>query len=193
MMLAQHWVRYGLLGHVGAFNSVDACRYPRGARVICRTHRGLELGEVLQPVSSQSPQSAGALLRGVTVEDELLLARLESHRDAAYDACCRLLRERHLPSTLMDVEHLFDGRSLYFYFWGHITPEIEEVTGELAGLYAQEIQLRRFTETLTEGCGPGCGTEQAAGGCSSGGCSTCGLAAACRPAGWSPANGGRSA
>jgi hypothetical protein len=42
-----HLVRYGLLGHVGRFAAVDAMRYPRRTRVVLRSLRGLEVGEVL--------------------------------------------------------------------------------------------------------------------------------------------------
>ncbi len=79
----------------------------------------------------------------------------------------------------MDVEHLFDGRTLWFYFLGEITPELSSITDELAELYEAQVQFRRFAETLTAGCGPGCGTEDAQGqGCQS--CGTgCAIAGAC--------------
>ena len=77
----------------------------------------------------------------------------------------------------MDVEHLFDGQTLLFYFLGDMTPELETITSELAELYETHVQFRRFTEAVTEGCGPACGTE-AAGECKS--CATgCAVAAAC--------------
>ena len=65
------------------------------------------------------------------------------------------------------MEHLFDGRSLFFYFLGESPPELEGVLAELAEVYDANVQFRRFSDTLTAGCGPGCGTESA-GGC--GGC-----------------------
>ena len=37
------------MGQVGRFAAVDAVRYPRHSRVIVRTRRGLEIGEVLSP------------------------------------------------------------------------------------------------------------------------------------------------
>ena len=37
------------MGQVGRFAAVDAVRYPRRSRVIVRTRRGLEMGEVLCP------------------------------------------------------------------------------------------------------------------------------------------------
>jgi hypothetical protein len=69
---------------------------------------------------------------------------------------------------------------LYFYFLGEVTPALEAVTEELATAYETKVQFRRFAETLTHGCGPGCGTDQAQGsGCSDGACTSCALAGAC--------------
>jgi cell fate regulator YaaT (PSP1 superfamily) len=176
-MLGQHIVRVGLLGSVGRYAAVDAQRYSRGSRVVCRTSRGLEVGEVLAPLDDSAGEPAeGALLRRVTVEDDLLLARLEKNRDAAYRACETRLAERGIPAVLVDVEHLFDGQSLLFYFLGDTTPELDELTAELAEVYEAKVQFRKFTDTLTAGCGPGCGTENAEHGCASGGCSTCAVA-----------------
>lgn len=173
-MFGRHLVQVGTLGHVGCFASVDATRYPRRSRVVLRTDRGLEIGNVLTPpddVSGEDPQD-GLILRGMTFEDELLQTRLEKHRDAAYHACVTLVRKNHIPVTLMDVEHLFDGKNLYFYFLGDVPPELEALTQKLAATYEAKIQLRQFTETLIQGCGPDCGTEAATGqGC--GKCSTC--------------------
>ena len=180
MVAAQHLVRLGVMGHVGRFGAVDGYCYPRHTRVICRTIRGLEVGEVLSVGEGNCREADGDLIRKLTVEDELLLTRLEKHRDEAFQACSNLIAQRRIPATLMDVEHLFDGRSLYFYFLGDVTPELETLTAELARTYETQVQFQQFVETLTSGCGPGCGTEAAAGqGCSSGGCSTCAVAHAC--------------
>jgi cell fate regulator YaaT (PSP1 superfamily) len=180
MMLGQHYVRFGLLGGVGRFAAADSQRYPRGARVVCRTGRGLEIGEVLAPLEAESGGPAdGTLLRRVTVEDDLLLARIEKNRDEAYRACSQRLVERGIGAVLVDVEHLFDGQSLYFYFLGETTPELDALTAELAELYEAQVQFRKFTDTLTAGCGPGCGTEDAENGCASGACSTCAVMSAC--------------
>lgn len=174
----QHLVRVGALGTVGRFTSVDAVRYPRASRVIVRTGRGMELGEVLsEPTGSDAEAADGSILRGVTVADDLLLARLEKNRCEAYEACAKRLAEIRSPAALMDVEHLFDGRTLVFYFLGEMTAELEALTAELAELYESRVQFRQFADAVNEGCGPGCGTEAAAG------CKTCvsgcAVAAAC--------------
>ncbi len=171
-MSRHHFVRVGSLGNVGRFTSVDAVAYPRASRVIVRTSRGLETGEVLGPAEEEVMRgnTDGSILRGMTIEDELLENRLEKNRQKALDACTARLAELGITATLVDVEHLFDGRSLFFYFMGEVTPEIEAITAELAEVYDAAAQFRKFSETLTQGCGPGCGTEEAMG---QGGCTLC--------------------
>jgi cell fate regulator YaaT (PSP1 superfamily) len=165
------------MGQVGRFRAADAIRYRRGARVVLRTDRGLELGDVLSGDDEDGAATAdadGAILRPMTIEDRLLEARLEQRRDDAYDACAAEVMSRGLDVTLMDVEHLFDGGTLVFYFLGDVTPEVERLTGDLAETYESRAQFRQFTETLTAGCGPDCGTENAAGD----GCGSCGTGCA---------------
>lgn len=170
------------MGQVGRFAAVDAVRYPRRSRVVVRTRRGLEVGDVLAPPDEQDdPRSFadGEVLRGLTVQDELLLARIEKNRQEAYSDCAQLLAELGVPAVLVDVEHLFDGQGLFFYFLGEVTPELEKHTERLAEAYEAKVQFRKFTETLLEGCGPGCGTEEAKGqgGCES--CTSCAVASVC--------------
>jgi hypothetical protein len=178
-MLGQHFVRVGVLGSVGRFAAADQKRYARGTRVVCRTLRGLEVGEVLAAVDTSTEEPCdGSLLRRLTIEDDLLLARLEKNRAAALDACNSRLAQLSAPPVLLDVEHLFDGQSLIFYFLGDTPPELDSLTAELADLYEAKAQLQKFADTLTHGCGPLCGTEEG-GGCSTGGCSTCAVVGAC--------------
>jgi hypothetical protein len=170
------------MGQVGRFAAVDAVRYPRHSRVVVRTRRGLEIGDVLSPPDDRDDSRAfadGDILRGMTVQDDLLQARLEKHRQDAYAACAGMLGTSGVSAVLVDVEHLFDGQGLFFYFLGDVTPELEAYTERLADTYEAKVQFRKFTETLIEGCGPGCGTEEAKGngGCES--CTSCAVASAC--------------
>src|SRR5687768_2070176 len=176
-----HLVRYGLLGHVGKFAAVDALRYPRRSRVVVRSPRGLEVGEVLaEPGEHGSLDAAdGQILRRMSVQDDLLEARLERRRHEAFTACQQLLAEGSVPAALVDVEHLFDGEGLFFYFLGDPPEQAHDITRRLAETYEAAVEFRKFADTLTEGCGPGCGTEEAKGqgGCAS--CTSCAVASAC--------------
>ena len=176
-----HLVRYGLLGHVGKFAAVDALRYPRRSRVVVRSPRGLEVGEVLaEPEDHGSLEAAdGQILRRMSVQDDLLEARLERRRHEAFTACQQLLAEASVPAALVDVEHLFDGEGLFFYFLGDPPEQAHDIMRRLAETYEAAVEFRKFADTLTEGCGPGCGTEEAKGqgGCAS--CTSCAVASAC--------------
>ena len=180
-MHRSHLIRVGAFGQIGRFVAHDGTLYPRTARVVLRTHRGLEIGEVLaQPAAvGDDGASDGTIVRGMTIEDELLQARLDKNRLAAHEACAARLEQLRLPVSLMDVEHLFDGQTLVFYFLGSQPPELEPLVAELAEVYDAKVQFRAFAETVTQGCGPGCGTDQATGGgCTS--CATgCAVAGAC--------------
>jgi cell fate regulator YaaT (PSP1 superfamily) len=176
-----HVVRYGRPGYVGHFLAADAVRYPRRSRVVIRSPRGLEIGEVLTQPEDESTvvDSDGQILRRMTVQDDLLQARLEQRRNEAFTACQRMLAEANVSAALLDVEHLFDGEGLFFYFLGEPPREATEMTQQLAATYELAVEFRQFAETLAHGCGPGCGTEEAKGqgGCSS--CTTCAVASAC--------------
>lgn len=177
--MSDFFVRTGVLGHVGRFAATGFASYERGARVICRTARGLELGQVLGDADLRPrTRHDGLLLRGVTSADDLLIVRLEQHRHEAFASCSRLLQERGLKPRLIDVEQLFDGKTIFFYFLGELTGELEALIDELATAYEQEAQIGRFADLLTSGCGPDCGTELGAG-CGDA-CGGCQVAAACR-------------
>lgn len=163
------------MGVVGTFDAADFRIYHRDQRVICRTARGLEWGIVICDVDP--PAADGDLLRVVGGEDELILDRLERFRDRAFIACNDLLSQRKLPGTLVDVEHLFDGESVFFYFLGAVDRRVDALTEELAATYDRKVKFRQFAQALSEGCGPQCGTKES--GCSAGGCGSCALSGGC--------------
>ncbi len=178
------------MGFVGRFKSVDRMQYARDTQVVCRTARGLEVGSVLCSLKNgtiesfvhgedSEPDSSldGELLRPIGNEDQLILERLQRFRDRAYTACSQLLLEHGSNAVLVDVEHLFDGESLFFYFLGDVDPELEKLTEKLAETYERKVRFKAFSEKLASGCGPGCGTGESK--CSSGGCSGCALSGGC--------------
>ncbi|TWT41636.1 hypothetical protein Pla111_30130 [Botrimarina hoheduenensis] len=169
------------MGAFGRFRSTEGLEFPLGARVVVRSARGLEIGEVLATEAAVAADRAdGTLLRRMADADELLAQRLEKNRDQAFLRCAELLAERGSGSLLIDVEHLFDGRGLYFYFLGTPDAIAEQLIAELAEAYDAEARIGAFADALETGCGPGCGTDEAENGCSSsGGCSTCAIAKAC--------------
>jgi cell fate regulator YaaT (PSP1 superfamily) len=183
-----HFVKIGLMGVLGKFEASDFRTYSRDQRVICRTRRGLEWGTVVcdighrdsddrQVTSDATVTSDGQLLRTTTPDDEMIVERLDRFRDRAFEACRELLAKRDLRVTLVDVEHLFDGESLFFYFLGETDSRIEAITEELAEAYDRKVRFKKFAESLSQGCGPTCGTEESS--CKSSGCGSCALSGSC--------------
>ncbi len=184
----RYLVQTGLFGEVNRFEVVAGIPLPQGTSVVCRTPRGLEVGTVLTSDSSTNTVPvAGQILRPVSAQDRLILERLERFKRKAIESCEQMLAERNISATLLDAEHLFDGKHLFFYFLGPEPPELDTVLADLAKLYDHKVGFSRFATRLAEGCGPGCGTTRS--GCgTSGGCAGC-PSGSCgaKPAATSPA------
>lgn len=177
-----HWVRVGVMGHVGRYSSVDCAMYDRLTRVVARTDRGLELGEVLavgQSDSSNKATNHGVILRQMTASDKLVEQRLQKNKLAAFADCAEKLQQHNLPVLLIEVELLFDGSNLVFYFLGPESPALDQIVEELTEAYEAQVQFRRFTEQVDQGCGTGCGTDEATNGCGNCASQGCAIAAAC--------------
>ncbi len=182
-MAGWYFVRTGVLGAVLRGYAPDSS-YPLGRRVVVRDDGALRIGQVLAPCRPPAgvEEASVAIVRLATAEDELLAGRLERRQAEAVASCQAYLRERGVRACLLDAEYALDGSQLWFYFLGEAPDDNGNLLAELARRHGVAIELASFVRTLTEGCGPDCGSADAAG-CRDGGCSVCSLAAACRPAG----------
>ncbi|MCH2182342.1 MAG: PSP1 domain-containing protein [Mariniblastus sp.] len=180
-MSKPYLVKIGLMGMIGRYDAPDYRHYDRDVQVICRTPRGLEVGRVLcelgMPSEVQETDQQGQLLRSTTAADQLILERLQRHRDRAFQACDDLLKQQQIDAVLVDVEHLFDGESIFFYFLGDVPEEVHSITAELGDTYEQKVRFRKFRDTLRDGCGPGCGTTASK--CGTDSCGNCALSGGC--------------
>jgi tRNA A37 threonylcarbamoyladenosine biosynthesis protein TsaE len=95
--------------------------YGRNARVIARTARGLEVGEVLcaadgNAVSQLVEPPGGSIQREMTNEDRLELAHLYGKLDEESDTCIRIIRELGLEMDLVEIERIFGGERMVIYY-----------------------------------------------------------------------------
>lgn len=174
-LIHHYLIRIGAFGEIVRCSPVDDPAYHRGMRVVCRTERGVEIGQVAAVVPA-TDASEGVILRRTATEDELLDARLRKYKAQAVQNCQAALASEAEETSLLEVDQLHDGRTLIFYFLGEVTPVVQAVTDRLAEEYERKVRTRHFAKLLAEGCGPGCGTQDA-GGC--GGCAVCVVASAC--------------
>jgi hypothetical protein len=180
-------VRIGVHGQIGRFSvktEVHGTVTP-GRRVLCRTSRGLEVGQFLRATTAFEEQLDGWIVRELLPDDELLWAHLQNLAQEAHEDCARWLVVNRSPAMLLEVEPLMDGRTLYFHFLEDVStyPGIQAHVDKLALVFEQKAAESDFAARVEMGCGPGCGTENAVNGCgSTGGCAVCKVASACKSA-----------
>ena len=152
----------------------------RGEQILCRTARGIEMGEVLASTHPDyiDTASASKFIRKSRPEDQLLWGQLTKLSIDASIACQDFLQGQSSPDVLLEVEPLMDGRTLYFHFLGTPSLETEQHVQELSEIYQKSVSSSRFAALLEHGCGPGCGTKEKSG-CSTGGCAVCAIAGGC--------------
>lgn len=175
----QYAVRVGIHGQVGRF-SAGGERFRRGAQVVCRTARGLEIGTVLNVLASAARPEAsdGQILRRMTAEDQLLWNNLQQLAGESHAACQQWLSDSKSPDRLLEVEPLLDGRTLYFHFLNEVSAETDAQIERLVAIFQETVASSAFSQLLEHGCGPGCGTASAQRGCGSS-CSSCAVSKSC--------------
>ncbi len=146
-------VRYGALRSLGVFEAgEDVPPLRRGTTVIVKTERGTEVGEVLCPATERAKQllsdsHVGKILRPTSAEDASRLAKLHGQEERAYQVCQRWIERLALPMHLVDVEQLFGGERVVFYFLAE-PPEsrvdFRELVREVARELRQRIELRQI-------------------------------------------------
>ncbi len=153
----------------------------RGEKIICRTARGIEMGEVLAATHPDYIETVAVskFIRKSRPEDELLWRQLTILSVDANDACQDYLHGQSSPDVLLEVEPLMDGRTLYFHFLGTPSVETEQHVQELSEVYQKSVSSSRFARLLEHGCGPGCGTKEKSGCGEGGGCAVCAIAGSC--------------
>ncbi|MBX3422159.1 MAG: hypothetical protein KF752_11450 [Pirellulaceae bacterium] len=177
-------VRFGWQQEVGRFEwdspSVNSGEnnqddfMQRGTWVVVRSYRGLEIGQCLGPCRSGGPL-AGSLLRSMQPEDEFLNGHLQQLSRLALERCTQWLQQNQQSAQLLEVEPLLDCRTLLFYFLADVDSQVHQYVEQLTRMYEQQAADSEFVLRVGRGCGPNCGTDQAArGGCGTpAGCSNC--------------------
>ena len=198
----QRWylISYGLMGQIGRFAADAGARYERGQAVVIRSHRGIELGEILieNPAreSTDIPPAVTACILRAAGPADLERARLaERERAERFAVCQAVFRDGLWPIDLIDVEPLLDDRRTVLHYLG---PHRLDVTGVLAAfrdVCDLDVMLQPVGRDVPEidpledaeaddhahACGTcssengGCGSSSGGCGSSAGGCSDCGV------------------
>jgi len=172
MMSSLLFVRYGTVPEVAKF--VHRLPKPprRGDAVVVRTHRGLQLGQVLEAAPSASDAAIDEMdfeiVRTATDEDETAARQLNSRCEGEFFEWCRRIVLWNLELELVDLERTLDEEKVILYVLADRGPATTQLALQAAAeglglIEVQPVSAQGLVAVESSG-GGGCGT----GGC---GCS----------------------
>ena len=147
--MLKYVVRCGCTRKLGVFSTSRGETYARGAKVIVRSDRGLEMGEVLCEATdeavAQIPDPArGQLMRQMTGDDENDAMRLKAQEKNEFAACEKYIQQLNLDMQLVDVEHIFGGERIVVYYLSENRVDFRELVKLLASDFQTRIEMRQI-------------------------------------------------
>jgi cell fate regulator YaaT (PSP1 superfamily) len=144
-----HWiVRHGAMRFLGEFDP-ELGIYARGDEVVVRTERGHEVGQVLcqadpRALELLSEPTTGRVVRKLSDQDRIERQRLQEQEQRELESCEKFVAQRRLQMELVDVEHLFGGERIIFYFLAEKRVDFRELVKDLAREYQTRIEMRQI-------------------------------------------------
>jgi cell fate regulator YaaT (PSP1 superfamily) len=134
---------------VGEFTPPAGAVLARGDQVIVRTDRGTEHAHVLCPATPQAvtnipDPTRGQILRLVSADDRRKIAELAAVQAREFEAGTRLVAQHRLAMQIIDVEHLFGGERILFYFLAENRVDFRELVKSMAREFHTRIELRQI-------------------------------------------------
>src|SRR5947208_47665 len=142
-------VRHGVMRFLGDFESSADTVYRRNQDVVIETERGQEVGEVLCETTPRAMEfiqepTKGRVLRHVSDADREQVLRSQEREDIAFHKGNDFIRERRMQMELVDVEHLFGGERLIFYFLAEKRVDFRDLVKDLAREFRTRIEMRQI-------------------------------------------------
>jgi cell fate regulator YaaT (PSP1 superfamily) len=148
-MTKTYVVRYGRMRFLGEYKGLPDCEHARDQQVVVRSDRGIELGDVLCPVSEKTSRflpnpAQGEILRVATPEDLEQETRLAEDRNPVFATCHELIAKRHLQMNLVDVELIHGRERVVFYYLAEKRVDFRELVKDLARVLRTRIEMRQI-------------------------------------------------
>ncbi len=137
-----------------------------GDEVVVPAARGVEFGLVVSPIrevpEAELHEPLKKVMRRATPADRERKRENARKKEEAYRTCRRLVQKHGLPMKLVDVDYVFDGSSVVFYFTAEGRVDFRELVKNLATELKARIELRqvgvRDEAKMVGGLGP-CGRD----------------------------------
>jgi len=119
-----------------------------GDEVIVPTSKGVQYGVVVAPPREipdvSIPDDVKKVIRRATDRDRQQKERNEIRRDRAFRKCQELIVKHQLPMKLIDIDYVFDGSSITFYFTAEGRVDFRALVRDLASALKTRIELRQI-------------------------------------------------
>ena len=119
-----------------------------GDNVIVKTSRGMEFGEVvaspLDVTEEEITVPLKKVVRRATEADKEQLKKNKQKEKDAYGVAEEKIVKHGLQMKLVEVEHVFDGSKIIFYFTADGRVDFRELVKDLASVFRTRIELRQI-------------------------------------------------
>ncbi len=142
-------VRYGAMRFLGEFQGLREQSHPRDQKVVIRTDRGHELGEILCPATDRSAKFLENPIRGDVIrvalpEDLETSGQLDGIKQNGLTSCREFIANRKLQMDLIDVEPILGGERLIFYYLAEKRVDFRDLVKDLARAFQTRIEMRQI-------------------------------------------------
>jgi cell fate regulator YaaT (PSP1 superfamily) len=140
-------VKFRKQGRIYHFDS-NGLKLKKNDTVLVNTENGPAIGVVMKDaihlVADSLPAELKTVIRKLTDEDKQTETQIRRTESEAYDFCLARITERNLPMKLVEVESLFDGSKVIFYFTADNRVDFRELVKDLVQKYKTRIELRQI-------------------------------------------------
>jgi len=160
-------VRYGRMDTLAWFEHKETQIPKVSRRVVIKSDRGLELGQLVGQLSSYkggqfkldqdqvkkyfddsdidySCEFTGKFVRYATAEDISEEKHLQKIAKEEMKYCRQFVKELGLPMKIVDAEHVFGGERIIFYFMSDGRVDFRQLVKKLAHEYQTRIEMRQI-------------------------------------------------
>ena len=160
-------IRYGRMDALGLFEHNETNISPLPKRVVIKTDKGLELGHLIgqfgaykagqfkldkseieqyfQNSNIDCPCArSGKFIRYATAADVSEEKHLRRLAEEEIKCCRRFAKELELPMKIVEVDHIFGGERIIFYFMAESRVDFRELVKKVAQEYQTRIEMRQI-------------------------------------------------
>jgi cell fate regulator YaaT (PSP1 superfamily) len=143
-------VRYGAMRQLGEFSSKRQHKISRGDDVVVRSDRGVEFGVVLCDANDKTNEylgenvPTGRILRSASDEDRRSLEEVAEREKTFFTSGQKMIDDRNLQMQLVDVEQVFGGERIVFYYLAEKRVDFRELVKLMAREFNTRIEMRQI-------------------------------------------------